>query len=86
VAFSLHRLATGRWCLEFASQDHAALQDAIGALFGPIRGAWLATAAELQFGGASFVYQDEWDEPCVIALTAEGDAVLAAVHARLRSV
>ncbi|MEP4195120.1 MAG: hypothetical protein ABJL99_05710 [Aliishimia sp.] len=35
------------------------------------------------FGGSSFTFTNEWDDPCLIAGTDEGDEILKALHAKI---
>ncbi|MET3778388.1 hypothetical protein [Rhizobium alvei] len=37
------------------------------------------------FGGCSFVYYNQWDDPCLISNSAEGTAILKIIHDALNS-
>lgn len=41
------------------------------------RGAGIVTL--VRFAGSEFIFENEWDEPCLLAQTAEGDDLLRAV-------
>jgi hypothetical protein len=43
-------------------------------------------SAIVEFGGESFTFQNEWDDPCLISGSRGGDALLRAVHAHFSRV
>jgi hypothetical protein len=84
MAVKLLTLSTGHVSLEFEPADltrvAAAIRDRYGVAatqqFSPF-------TAKLAFGGCEFTFHDEWDEPCLISGSAEGDAILQALCAAL---
>ena len=38
-----------------------------------------ATYSRISFGGSEFLHENEWNDPCLISQTAEGDALLRSV-------
>jgi hypothetical protein len=84
MAFSLMPLSDGLVSLEFEVDDHEALRQTIRAMYGNVQqqpaGPWID---KVSFGGQEFVYQDEWDEPCLIAHTPKGSEILKELHGKL---
>jgi hypothetical protein len=73
----LLRLSNGHTSLEFASSDLSSVAAAIQKLFGiPETDRSHAFLTAYRFGGSSFVFQNEWDDPCLISGTDEGDEIL----------
>jgi hypothetical protein len=83
VTASLLRLSSGHYSLEFETADLPALSSAIEQRYGLPEKQQYATLAVYRFGGCSFTFQNEWDDPCLIASSAEGDAILATLHQAL---
>jgi hypothetical protein len=83
MAIELLMLADGHCSLEFAPEDMAAVRKAIITLHGKPTVQWHAVCADIRFGGCNFTFQDEWDDPCLISGSDEGDALLRELHARL---
>ncbi|BCJ90079.1 hypothetical protein IZ6_08140 [Terrihabitans soli] len=84
MAFRLHNLPDGLVSLEFEERDQEVLREAIGALYGPSDQQWVTgNVAEITFGGESFAYQAEWDEPCLVAGNPEAADLLKDLHAFL---
>ncbi|WP_262027479.1 hypothetical protein [Microvirga sp. Mcv34] len=81
---SLLRLGSGHYSLEFRSEDAPFIQAAIRELFGePRQLNEYAVSATVTIGNADFTYYYEWDDPCLISSSSEGDAVLTAIAQRL---
>jgi len=72
----LLRLSCGRLSLEFQDADRRALIGAIRDRFGRPEIEVAPTASICRFGGASFTFYDQWDEPCLISASALGDEIL----------
>jgi hypothetical protein len=80
MAVTLLSLSNGHLSLEFEPSDMTVVASAIRRRFGePVRKAHVISA-EYRFGGASFVFQNEWDDPCLISGSDEGDAILKQLH------
>jgi len=72
----LLRLSCGRLSLEFQDADRRALIAAIRDRFGRPEIEVAPIASICRFGGASFTFYDQWDEPCLISDSALGDEIL----------
>jgi hypothetical protein len=84
MVFRLHDLPDGLVSLAFEEGDHDTLRAAIGALYGTSDQKWVSGhIAQLTFGGESFAYQAEWDEPCLVAKNPDGADLLRDLHAFL---
>lgn len=85
MTISLIELGTVGLSLEFEEADMPRVISAIHALFGKMVRTPYVMASEIAFGGASFIYQNEWNDPCLISRSAEGDDCLRRLHAELTS-
>lgn len=86
MAVTLLFLSNGHYSLEFDLADMSSVAAAIRESYGVPDKRQHATCAEYRFGGCSFTFQDEWEEPCLIAASAEGDNILKALYEALKSV
>ena len=76
----LQRLSGGHFSLEYETEDKTIVHSAIHRLYGnPQKIADHVTSVLLRIGGADFIYLDEWDYPCLISISNEGDAVLTRI-------
>ncbi|WP_176590068.1 hypothetical protein [Sphingobium sp. EM0848] len=85
MAISLLPLPKGNASLEFAPADLANVREAISALFGPVLSDVQPTYARLTFGGETFLFEQEWDEPCLIAQNEAGTLMLEQLLEHLQS-
>lgn len=69
--------------LEFASEDIEIVRQAILDLFGEATSERHITYSTIVFGGERFLFQDEWDAPCLIASTEAGSNLLFQIERRL---
>lgn len=69
-------LPDGHLSLEFETADVPAVRALIRDRYGPPDVEQGVALSVLRFGGAEFVFQNEWDDPCLIASTIEGDRIL----------
>jgi hypothetical protein len=76
MAITLLRLPTGHCSLEFASSDLPFVASAIRARYGAPVVRRYPACADHRFGGCSFTFQNEWDDPCLISESDAGDAIL----------
>jgi len=83
MAATLLALSSGHYSLEFGPDDLDAVRLAIRALYGRPESDGNPFITTLRFGGASFAYQNEWDDPCIVSGSSEGDAILKGLHAHL---
>ncbi|UWP92260.1 hypothetical protein K3X13_14820 [Aliiroseovarius crassostreae] len=83
MAIKLLALSNGRISLEYDPHDQAAISAAIRELFGGPNVAPHIICAEIKFGGEAFTHLDEWDDPCLISSTANGDHILKTLHNKL---
>ena len=79
----LMRLSSGRLSLEFQDEDRRALTTAIRKRFSRLEIEASPFGSPCQFGGASFTFYDQWDEPCLIAESDIGDQILEVLLADL---
>ncbi|MBB4859068.1 hypothetical protein HNO88_002394 [Novosphingobium chloroacetimidivorans] len=80
---TLLSLPNGNSSLEFASDEIEAVRQAILDLFGEAASEPHVTYSALAFGGEKFLFQNEWDDPCLIASTEEGSHLLLQIEQRL---
>jgi hypothetical protein len=71
--------------LEFEEEDIAHVVEGIRAEFGKAEQKQFAMASEVRFGGATFVFQNEWQDPCLISSSLQGDQCLRQIHKKLSS-
>ena len=80
---TLLSLPDGNTSLEFASDDIEAVRQAILDLFGEPTSEQHITYSTIAFGGERFLFQNEWDDPCLIASTEAGSRLLLQIERRL---
>jgi len=83
MSVTLLSLPDGNSSLEFASDDIEAVLQASLDLFGRAASERHLTYSTIAFGGEKFLFQNEWDDPCLIASTEAGSDVLFHVERRL---
>ena len=86
MAITLLPLSNGHYSLEFEETDLSSVAAAIRERYGVPDKRQHATCAEYRFGGCHFTFQNEWEDPCLIANSADGDDILKALHGALTSV
>jgi len=69
--------------LEFAMEDRADVRAAIQELFGQPKVTPGVFSATIDIDGEAFIYQDEWDDPCLISSSARGKEILERLAERL---
>lgn len=69
-------LSNGHCSLEFAPDDIPEIRKAIQVIWGDPRSGSYVASQSVEFGGCKFVYQNEWDDPCLISLSIEGNPLL----------
>jgi hypothetical protein len=85
MAVTLLSLSNGHYSLEFEPADLSAVASAIRNHYGVPDKRQYPTSAEYRFGGCSFTFQNEWDDPCLISGSAEGDDILKKLHNALET-
>jgi hypothetical protein len=85
MAVSLLRLSDGGRSLEFAPDELGAVFAVIRELFGEPSVKKGLDMASVGFGGAAFIYQDTWDDPCLISTDRRGVEILEQLAARVAS-
>jgi hypothetical protein len=69
--------------LEFGPSDLEAVRSYIREHY-PDTGSKVAgIATVVKFGGEDFTFQNEWDDPCLISHSSEGDKLLRNIHLHL---
>lgn len=80
---SLLELKEGGCSLEFAVEDIDLVRKALSARYGSPKVTKHAVLTVYTFGETGLTFQNEWDDPCLIASTPDGEAMLRAVAADL---
>ena len=70
-----------RLSLEFDTSDLDAMRSYIGERYAEVSSKAAGIATIVMFGGEEFMFQNEWDDPCLISQSAKGDDLLRALHA-----
>jgi hypothetical protein len=86
MGITLLALSTGHYSLEFEMGDLASVKSAIREIYGRPVSDNNPFLAEIRFGGSSFTFQNEWDDPCLVSGSSEGDEILQTLHAHLNTV
>lgn len=73
-----------RLSLEFETSDLEAVRLYINQRYGGMDSKAAGIAAIVTLAGEDFTFQNEWDDPCLIAHSIKGDALLRAIHADFR--
>lgn len=81
--FSLLALTGGGMSLECEVSDIPRLKEAIRAEYGHAKVDRQAVHIDYTFGGATFIFQNEWDDPCLISSSETGASVLKHLYATL---
>jgi hypothetical protein len=85
MAIALLALPEGGYSLEFEPSDLPRVRAAINERYGQPRQRDYPASSSLRFGGCDFVFQDEWDAPCLISSSSEGGDILKALHSALQN-
>jgi hypothetical protein len=83
MAVTLLSLPVGKSSLEFAPDDVHAVWQVISGLFGEVSNERHTTYARIAFGGETFLFENEWDESCLIASTEAASRLLTQIARRL---
>jgi hypothetical protein len=67
--------------LEFEPTDVDAVQSYIREQYPDVRSKAAGIATIVKFGGEEFTFQNDWDDPCLISHSANGDELLRDIHA-----
>jgi hypothetical protein len=51
-----------------------------------LRSSRAGIAATVSFAGCDFLFQNDWDDPCLISGSTEGDAILRSICARFNGI
>lgn len=76
MAISILTLSDGGVSLEFSSTDAKAVREAIRQRYGRMRRRWFVVSADVTFGGERFIFQNEWNDPCLISRSPAGASML----------
>jgi len=85
MAVTLLSLSNGLLSLEFEPSDMSSVAAVIRARFGEVSSRPLPTATRYTFGGCSFLFQNEWDDPCLVSQCVEGSKLLKEIWAVLKA-
>ena len=84
MTVSLTPLRNGRVSLEFERTDATLVATVIQDSYGKPEQRSSGSVLIYTFGGCSFVYQTEWDDPCFISTCEAGNEILWNVAVRCR--
>lgn len=82
---SLLELKEGGCSLEFAIEDIDRVRTALSARYGSPTVTKYPVLTVYAFGETELTFQNEWDDPCLVACTPTGEVMLRTVVADLRS-
>ena len=85
MTIALLKLRNGHLSLEFDEKDIPEVVETITTVFGNADEKQCVMAAEVKFGEATFIFQNEWQDPCLISSTHKGDQCLRQVHEKLNT-
>lgn len=85
MSISLLELANGRVSLEFEESDFSVIVQTIRDIHGLPNKTLKTTYTEYQFGGSRFLFQNEWEDPCLISTSVDGDAILKSLANQLEA-
>lgn len=71
--------------LEFEESDLKRIGRCIGTMYPDANSRPDGIFKVYTFGGCEFAFQNEWDDPCLVSDSNDGDAILRMLHARLQS-
>ncbi|MDO6589283.1 hypothetical protein DS901_03465 [Loktanella sp. D2R18] len=80
MTIKLRMLSGAGSSLEFDPDDTNQVRGAIHDCYGKPWDHQNITHIDFKFGGADFIFLDEWDAPCLIASTQEGTNILQALY------
>ncbi len=80
MSFRLLTCDNGVLSLEFEPSDMDGVRAVIIRQFGALTVERRVISSEVHFGGESFTFQNEWDDPCLITSTENGRAILRRLY------
>jgi hypothetical protein len=86
MPFRLVICDNGVLSLEFEPGDMDAVRAAIVRQFGALTVERRVVSSEVHFGGESFTFQNEWDDPCLITSTESGRTILRRLYDDLMAI
>ena len=73
----LINLSNSHISFEFATCDLSRVDEAIRKIYGPsLKKTYFALCTKYEFHNEDFTFQNEWDDPCLIAGSEKGDKIL----------
>lgn len=86
MPFRLLICDNGVLSLEFEPGDMHIVRAAIVRQFGALTVERRVVSSEVHFGGESFTFQNEWDDPCLITSTESGRTILRRLYDDLMAI
>ncbi|AZV76695.1 hypothetical protein EBB79_01455 [Parasedimentitalea marina] len=83
MGYRLLDIQNGHFSLEFELEDRPCVASAIKERYGIPEETMHIMCTEYYFGGSQFVFQDEWDAPCLISTSHNGNQILKMLHVAL---
>ncbi|KIC11531.1 hypothetical protein RA19_05685 [Leisingera sp. ANG-M1] len=83
MPFSLLKLSSGFFSLEFETSDLPHVREVIEAAFGHPKITQHAISSAIEIAGCKLTFQNEWDDPCLISGSDEGNQVLTKLFSLL---
>ena len=80
MPFRLLTCDNGVLSLEYEPDDMDTVRAAIVRQFGAMTVQRRVISSEVHFGGESFTFQNEWDDPCLITATESGRTILRRLY------
>lgn len=70
--------------LEFDTSDLVAVRKYLRQTFPEMNSQVQGIEAVVTFGGEDFIFQNEWDDPCLVSISAKGNNMLRALYEHFR--
>lgn len=84
MAFNLLQLSHEHYSLEFDPKDMKLVTEVIQSNYENPQVKHYATCMSIKFSGCDFVYQNEWDDPCLISQCSSGAQILKTLYSQLK--
>ena len=69
--------------MEFEESDLMRVSSVVRENYPDVASRWEGIVQVISFAGCEFVFQNEWEDPCLISGSSEGDVILRNLHSLL---